>query len=72
MKTVHLDNLIQAIFSCGVSFTVWEKLNADGKGSGLYDFTSLMGADKKILLEKLPTKLEGKVFKIWKVFEQPL
>jgi len=41
----------------------------------MYDFTSLMGSDKKILLEKLPSKLEGiitpetssTVIKIWKV-----
>ena len=32
----------------------WEKLNADGRNSGIYDFTSLMGSDKKILLEMLP------------------
>ena len=75
-STVHLDNIVRAICSCGVSFSVWERQNADGKGSGVYDFTSLMGSDKKILLEKLPSKLEGvitpatssTVIKIWKVF----
>lgn len=54
---------------------VWEKLNADGRGSGVYDFTSLMGTDKKILLEKLPSKLytvtspetSATVIKIWQV-----
>ena len=36
-KTIHLhvDKLTQAINSCGVSFSVWEKRNADGKGLGL-------------------------------------
>jgi hypothetical protein len=54
---------------------VWEKPNADGRGSGVYDFTSLMGTDKKILLEKLPSKLHtvtspetsATVIKIWQV-----
>ena len=35
------------------------KTNADGKGSGQYDFTSLLGSDKKKLLNELPTKLNG-------------
>lgn len=72
----HLDKLVKAICNCGVSFSVWEKQNADGKGSGLYDFTSLMGSDKKLLLERLPPKLEGiisqetshTVVHIWKIF----
>ncbi|CAH3172702.1 unnamed protein product [Porites lobata] len=74
--TTHLDSLVKAICSCGVSFSVWEKQNADGKGSGLYDFTSLMGTDKKLLLEKLPAKLDGiisratstTVIKLWQDF----
>ena len=71
----HLDSLKAAINSCGVSFNVWEKKNADGKGSGCYDFTSLMGSDKKILLKELPPKLPNilkpetrdVVTKIWMV-----
>ena len=55
----HLQALIKAVKSCGISFSVWEKRNGDGKGSGLYDFTSLMGSDKKIMLKKLPGKLDG-------------
>ena len=71
-KQLHLENLIQGFCSCGVTFSVWEKKDANGKGSGLYDFTSLMGTDKKILLAKLPQKLDGiitpaTVIKIWKV-----
>lgn len=74
-QSLNLQNLVEAIRSCGVSFSVWEKLDADGRGSGVYDFTSLMGADRKILLEKLPMKLDGVlsnstssvVIKIWKV-----
>ncbi len=38
--TSHTDALLHAIRSCGVSFSIWEKTNADGSGSGTYDFTS--------------------------------
>ena len=78
-KPVHLENLVKAICSCGVSFSVWEKQNADGKGSGLHDFPNLMGPAKKILLEKLPSKLDGilspytsnTIIKIWEVYTMP-
>lgn len=53
----HTDSLLDAIRSLGISFNIWEKKDANGKGSGTYDFTSLMGSDKKSLLEKLPSKL---------------
>ena len=54
-----------------------KKKDANGKGSGLYDFTSLMRNDKKILLEMLPSKLGevlnakscATVVQIWKVME---
>jgi hypothetical protein len=54
---------------------VWEKPDEDGRGSGIYHFTGLMGTDKKILLEKLPSKLDGvvtpatcdTVIRLWKV-----
>ena len=50
-------------------------MDANGKGSGLYDFRSLLGSDKKLLLKTLPDKLPGvirlqsseAVVKIWKV-----
>jgi hypothetical protein len=50
--------------------------NADGKGSGQYDFTSLMGADKKKLLKELPSKFNGIIWpetcntveEIWRKF----
>lgn len=71
----HLSDLIEAIQGCGLSFNVWEKRNGDGKGSGIHDFTSLMGSDKKTLMRTLPDRLEGiikpgtseSVIKIWKV-----
>ncbi|XP_074623587.1 uncharacterized protein LOC141881679 isoform X1 [Acropora palmata] len=31
----HLQALIKAVKSCGISFSVWGKLNGDGKGSSL-------------------------------------
>ena len=74
-SSMHLTALVNTIVSCGVSFSVWEKQDADGKGSGLYDFTSLMGAEKKLLLQNLPQKLQTvikpetskTVVQIWKV-----
>ena len=33
----HLRKLAETINSCGVTFNVWEKKNADGKGSGTVD-----------------------------------
>ena len=58
-----------------MSFSVWEKRNADGKGSGTWDWTSLMGDDRKILLRELPEKMEPliqqdtakTVVELWKV-----
>ena len=72
----HLDELVKTVKSCGVSFNVWKKMDADGKDSGLHDFTSLMGSDKKHLLRALPSKLGGvirpetssDVVKLWKVY----
>lgn len=71
----HLNDLVNAIRSCGITFSVWEKLDGNGGGSGHHDFTSLMGSDKKRLLSELPTKLEGilkpsvseRVINLWKV-----
>ena len=71
----HLTDLVKLIRECVISFDVWEKKNADGKGSGIHDFTSLMGSDKKRLLKYLPEKLDtiikqnnsASVTKIWRV-----
>lgn len=73
---LHLKKLIQVIRSCGISFDVWEQRNADGKASGKYDWTSLLGTDKRIMLEALPDKLKSclhpqtsdAVVKVWKGF----
>jgi len=55
--------LQSTIRSCGVSFDIWEKTNADGKGTGHYDFTSLLGSDKKNLLSNFPEKHDACVHK---------
>jgi len=73
---LHLRKLIQVFWSCGVSFDVWELRNADGKASGKYDWTSLLGTDKKIILEELPDKMKtflhsdtsDAIIKVWKGF----
>lgn len=74
-ENLHLNGLTAVINECGVSFSVWEKKNANGTGSGTHEFTSLMGSAKKILLEKLPSKLKDiirpetseTVINLWKV-----
>ncbi|CAB4013607.1 Hypothetical predicted protein, partial [Paramuricea clavata] len=68
----NLDALIKCIRSCGISFNVWEKAEEDCRG-GLYDFTSLMGSDKRLLLKTLPSKLatilpdntSGTIVRLW-------
>jgi hypothetical protein len=76
-RGIHLKKLINTIRSCGISFDVWEKRDADGKSSGRHDWTSLLGSDKKRLLAELPPKLvdvlhqdtvQG-VINIWQGFE---
>lgn len=77
-KGVNLDILIKTINELGITFSLWEKKNADGKGSGTYDWTSLVGYDKKKLTKLLPAKLEEldilfpetkeTVIKLWKDF----
>ena len=72
----HLNNLVTTIRSCGVSFNIWQKKNADEKTSGKYEWTSLLGNDKKSLLRVLPGKLRmalqdescDTVIKIWEDF----
>ena len=45
-KNKNLNDLQKAIRSRRISFEIWEKKNADGKGSGQFDFTSLLGSDE--------------------------
>ena len=72
----HVSKLITTINSCGVTFSIWQKENADGKSSGIYDWISLMGHEVKLLLAHLPDKLSdvlhpessSTVIQIWKVW----
>ena len=78
-KGIYFKRLISVINDLGITFLVWEKTNADGKGSGSYDWTSLMGSDKKKLLHLLPSQLKSRdilwpetketVVKLWRGFE---
>ena len=52
--TTPFTSLVSAIQQCGVCFRVWERRDADGKPSGKYDWTSLMGEDMKKVLRLLP------------------
>lgn len=75
----YLERLVSTIRDCRISFSVWEKKDADRKPTGVYDWTSLTGADKKKLLSTLPEKLPeilpadiaSTVVQIWKVCTPP-
>jgi len=77
-KGLHLIKLIEAINNIGITFSIWEKLNADGKSSGHKEWTSLVGSDKKKLMLFLPEKLKSMdvlfhntnndVIKLWEDF----
>ena len=77
-KGVHLAALIKLINSCGVTFAIWEKHDEARKATGKKNWTSLMGDEKKKLLQNFPTKLEScadvihpdtltTTIKLWKV-----
>ena len=42
-KELYPQILVKDIIKAGITFNVWEKQNADRKGSGLYNWTSLLG-----------------------------
>lgn len=75
-KGKHLDNFVNAVRSCGVSFNVWQKAGTTGPSK--FETTSLRGDDKKILLTLLPNKLElviqedtcEIVTEVWKDFNE--
>ena len=41
-RGMHLKTFIETVRSCGVSFSVWQKMNADGKSAGKYECKSLL------------------------------
>ena len=54
----HVQQLQQAIQSCGVSFQIWHKKEPSGKPiPGSYDWTALSGKHKLLVLQKLPEKM---------------
>lgn len=70
--------MIKVVRSCEVSFDVWKQPNTDGKAGGKHDWTSLLGADKKIVFDALPDKMmsflrretSDTIVKLWKHFNQ--
>lgn len=52
-KQTHLDTLLDTARSLGVSLNVWK--SAETKK---YEWTSLLGREKRILLKKLPEKFD--------------
>lgn len=54
-KQTHLDTLLETARSLGVSLNVWK--SAETKK---YEWTSLLGREKRILLRKLPEQF-GKI-----------
>lgn len=75
----HLQKAVQEINVCGISFQVWEKKKCRWRrlGNHMYDWTSLMGNEKKILPKLLPDRFPSflrnetgncqNCEKIWKV-----
>ena len=57
-KGIYLTRLVKAINDLGISFSVWNKKNADGSESQVKEFTSLLGSQKKKLLSGLPSNLQ--------------
>ena len=56
---MYLESLVTTINKIGFPFSLWEKKNADGKGSGAYEWTSLVGYHRKNkLMELLPAQLQ--------------
>lgn len=53
-KDIYQQKLLSAMKKCGVTFSIWKKPDENGNSSDKYDWTSLMGTDKKKLLENLP------------------
>ena len=75
-KGIFLNRLVKAIDGLGISFSIWNKRNADGPESQVKEFTSLLGTQTKKLLNELPSKLNeflhpdtcATVKKIWDDF----
>ena len=55
----HICQLEQAVQSCKVTFTIWQRVDGDGRPQpGKYDCTSLNGTDRLRVLRTLPAKFD--------------
>ena len=54
-KGVFISKLVKTINDLGISFAIWNKKNADDSQSQEKHFTSLLGSQKKKLLNELPS-----------------
>ena len=63
-------NLSETVRSCGVSFDVWEKRDADGKSSSQHDWTILLGSHKKHFLAVCTQKLLMQLLQYGKVLKR--
>ena len=76
-KGLLMQQFVKDVNDLGVTFSVWYKKNADGSSSKILDYTSCVGAQKKLLLCKLPSILHKYLYpdtaaivsKIWSDFK---
>ena len=55
----HIRQLEQAVQSCKMTFTIWQRVDGNGRPQpGKYDCTSLNGTDKLRVLRTLPAKFD--------------
>lgn len=75
-KGMYQNRMLTAIKKCGITFNIWLRSDENGYATDKYDWTSLMGMDKKKLLKSLPQYFEeyissatlSTVTKIWQVY----
>ena len=77
-KTYHIERtFVKDVNDLGITFSTWYKKNADGSRSNILEYTSCVGAQKKLLLCKLPSILAKYLYpdtveivcKIWNDFK---
>jgi len=55
----HIGQLEQAVQACKVTFTIWQRVDGDGRPQpGKYECTSLNGTDRLQVLRSLPAKFD--------------
>lgn len=76
-KGLLLQHFVNDVNDLGITFSTWYKKNADGSRSNILEYTSCVGAQKKLLLRKLPSILAKYLYpdtaeivcKIWTDFK---